>query len=151
MKIIRHALLIGLIVLGLSRAWGAETESSKKDLAQLQGEWSMASGIRGGQALPNEMLKNSRRVCKADETTVVIGGQLLMKARFTLDASKKPKTIDYQITDGTNAGKTQLGIYELEGDTVKFCFSAPGKERPTDLSSKAGDGRTVSVWNRDKK
>ena len=148
---IRDALLMGWIVLGISGAWGAEAESAKKDLAQLQGEWSMASGIRGGQALPNEMLKNSRRVCKADETTVVIGGQLLMKARFTLDASKKPKTIDYQITDGTNAGKTQLGIYELDGDTVKFCFAAPGKDRPTDFSSKAGDGGTLSVWNRDKK
>ena len=148
---IRDALLMGWIVLGISGAWGAEAESAKKDLAQLQGEWSMASGIRGGQALPNEMLKNSRRVCKADETTVVVGGQLLMKARFTLDSSKKPKSIDYQITDGPNAGKTQLGIYELDGDTVKFCFAAPGKDRPTDFSSKAGDGGTLSVWNRDKK
>ena len=151
MKTIRNALLIGLTVLVISQARGEDTEAAKKDLAQLQGEWSMATGGRDGQTLPDDMLKNSKRVCKGDETTVVVGGQLLMKAKFTLDPSKKPKSIDYRITGGPNAGKTQLGIYELDGDMVKFCFSTPGKDRPTDFTTKAGDGRTASVWKREKK
>ena len=151
MKTIRSALLIGLAALVNSRARGEDTEAAKKDLSQLQGEWSMASGSRDGQALPDDMLKNSKRVCKGDETTVVVGGQLLMKAKFTLDPSKKPKSIDYRITGGANAGKTQLGIYELDGDTLKFCFSTPGKDRPADFATKAGDGRTSSVWKREKK
>ena len=120
-------------------------------MAQLQGEWLMATAGGGGQALPSDMLKNSKRVCRGDETTVVVGGQLLMKAKFTLDPAKKPKSIDYRVTGGPNAGKTQLGIYELDGDTVKFCFSAPGKDRPTDFTTKASDGRTSSVWKRDKR
>lgn len=151
MKTIRNVLLIGLTALVISRAWGDDTEATKKDMAQLQGEWSMATAGGGGQNLPSDTLKNSKRVCKGDETTVVVGGQLLMKAKFTLDPSKKPKSIDYRVTAGPNAGKTQLGIYELDGDTVKFCFSAPGKDRPTDFTTKAGDGRTSSVWKRDKK
>ncbi len=151
MKTIRNALLIGLTALVISPARGEETEAAKKDLAQLQGEWAMTTGVRDGQSLPDEMLKNSKRSCKADETTVVVGGQLLMKTKFTLDPSKKPKSIDYQITGGGNAGKTQLGIYELDGATVKFCFSTPGKDRPTDFTTKVGDGRTSSVWKREKK
>jgi len=151
MKPIRSALLLALTALLISQAWGEETQAAKQDMAQLQGEWSMASAGGGGAALPSDMLKNSKRVCKGDETTVVVGGQLLMKAKFTLDPSKKPKSIDYQVTGGPNAGKTQLGVYELDGDTVKFCFSAPGKDRPTDFTTKAGDGRTSSVWKRDKK
>jgi len=111
----------------------------------------MVSGGRDGEPVPDETLKNSKRVCKGEETTVVIGGQLLMKATFSLDPSKQPNHINYKVTDGPNAGKTQLGIYELNGDTVKFCFSAPGKNRPTDFNTKAGDGRTTSVWKRDKK
>ena len=151
MKTIRNALLIGLTALVISQARGEDTDAAKKDLAQLQGEWTMATGSRDGQSLPDAMLKNSKRTCKGDETTVVIGGQLLMKTKFTLDPSKKPKCIDYQITGGANAGKTQLGIYELDGDTVKFCFSTPGKDRPTDFTTQAGDGRTSSVWKREKK
>ena len=151
MKTIRNALLIVLTALILSPARGEDAEAGKKDLAQLQGDWLMAAGDSGGQALPDDRVKNSKRVCKGDETTVVVGGQLLMKAKITLDPSQKPKNIDYLVTGGANAGKTQLGIYELDGDTVKFCFSAPGKDRPTDFTTKAGDGRTSSVWKRDKK
>ena len=148
---IRNALLIGLTALVISRAWADDTEAAKNDLAQLQGEWVMVSGNRDGQALSADMLKNSKRLCKNDETTVVVGGQLLMKAKFTLAPAEKPKGIDYRIIGGANAGKTQLGIYELDGDTVKFCFSPPGKDRPIDFATKAGDGRTSSVWKRDTK
>lgn len=110
-------------------------EVAKHDLAQLQGEWSLASGNAGGQDLPANLLKNSRRVCKGDETTVVVAGELLMKAKFILDPSKTPKAIDYKVTAGPNAGKSQLGIYELTGDSVKFCFAAPGKDRPKDFTN----------------
>jgi len=134
----------------LAPLFAAQTEAAKKDLAQLQGEWSMVSAGGGGQTMPSASIKNSKRVCKGDETTVIVGGQLLMKAKFILDPSTKPKSIDYQVTGGANTGKTQLGIYELEGDTVKFCFAAPGKARPEDFSTSPGDGRTSSVWNREK-
>ena len=73
-----------------------------------------------------------------------------MKAKITIDPSKKPKTIDYQMTDGFTKGKTQLGIYEVDGDTFKSCFGKPGTERPTEFTSKPGDGRTLSVWKREK-
>lgn len=143
--------MIGLAALVISHAWAEDTEAAKKDLAQLQGEWTMVSGSSGGMDLPKQMLKNSKRVCKGNETTVEVGGQLLMKAKFALDPSRKPKTIDYQVSEGRNAGKTQLGIYELDGDTVKFCFASPGGERPSDFTTAAGDGRTCSLWTREKK
>jgi uncharacterized protein (TIGR03067 family) len=47
------------------------------------------------------------------------------------------KTIDYTMTDGLTKGKTQLGIYELDKDTVKFCFASPGQDRPGDFSEGA--------------
>jgi len=91
-----------------------------------------------------------KRVCKGDETTTTMGGQMFLKAKITLDPSKKPKTIDYQMTDGFTKGKKQLGIYEVDGDTFKSCFGKPDAERPTDFTSKPGDGRTLSVWKREK-
>ena len=96
-------------------------------------------------------MKGSRRVAKEDQVTVTIQGQLFMKAKFTLDPATNPKAIDYAVSGGPHAGKTQLGIYELNGDKVKFCFSIPGQERPTAFTSKANDGRTVSVWKKEGK
>jgi uncharacterized protein (TIGR03067 family) len=100
--------------------------------------------------MPEAMRESAKRVCKEDETTVTVGGLLIMKAKFTIDPSRKPKTIDYQMIDGQTKGKKQLGIYQIEGDTVKFCFGSPGSERPPDFTSKPGDGRTLSVWKRKK-
>ena len=150
MKTLPTAFLIGLAAVAMSMAWAEDSEAIKKDRAQLQGEWSMMSGSADGSAMPDAMRETAMRVCKGDETKVTIGEQLLMKAKFTLDPSRKPKRIDYQMIDGPTKGKKQLGIYELEGDTVKFCFGSPGSERPPDFTSKPGDGRTLSVWKRKK-
>jgi uncharacterized protein (TIGR03067 family) len=119
--------------------------------APLDGEWSMVSGMANGQAMPAEMAKTGKRVAKDGETTITIGGQVYFKAKFTIDPAKKPSTIDYVMTEGPTKGKTHLGIYELTGDTVTFCFAAPGKDRPTEFSSKEGSERTLSVWKREKK
>jgi uncharacterized protein (TIGR03067 family) len=150
MKSIRNVLLIGLAAVALLPALADDSEAVKKDMAQLQGEWAMVSGTADGFPIPETMLPNSRRVLKGDELTATVGGQLVMKAKITIDPSRKPKTIDYQVIDGPTKGKTHLGIYELEGDTLKSCFAAPGAERPTDFTSKQGDKCTSTVWKRDK-
>jgi uncharacterized protein (TIGR03067 family) len=101
--------------------------------------------------LPHESVNGATRIARGIETTVMIAGRLFLKAKFTIEPTKKPKTIDYTMTGGPTKGKKQLGIYELAGDKVKFCFAAPGKARPTDFSTKEGSGRTLSVWKRAKK
>ena len=110
----------------------------------------MVSGSADGQPMPEEMRKQMKRVCKGDETTTTMGRQVFMKAKVIIDPSRKPKTIDYQMNEGFTKGKTQLGIYELDGDTFKSCFSAPGEERPKDFTTQPGDHRTLSVWKRNK-
>jgi uncharacterized protein (TIGR03067 family) len=144
------AFLVGLTAVSLSTSGAEENDAVKKDMARLQGEWSMVSGSADGQPMPEEMRRQMKRVCKGDETTTTLGGQLFLKAKITVDPSKNPKTIDYQMTDGLTKGKKQLGIYEVDGDLFKSCFGKPGAERPADFTSQPGDGRTVSVWKRDK-
>ena len=150
MKTIRTTLLIALAVTAISLAWAEGNEAIKKDIALLQGEWLMVSGTADGFPIPSDMIPNSRRVCKGDELTATVGGQLVMKAKITIDPSKKPKTIDYDVVDGPTKGRTHLGIYELDGDTLKSCFGAPGAERPTGFASKPGEKRTSTVWKRAK-
>jgi uncharacterized protein (TIGR03067 family) len=150
MKTIPIVSLIALTALTLARVCAEENEAVKKDMALLQGEWSMVSGSADGQPMPDEMRNQMKRVCKGDETTTTMGGQMFLKAKITIDPSKSPKTIDYEMTDGFTKGKKQLGIYEVDGDTFRSCFAKPGAERPTDFTSKPGDGRTLSVWKREK-
>ena len=123
-------------------------DAAKRDLALMQGEWTMVSGERGGMQMPANIVATGRRVCKDDQVTVNVGGMLIMKATFTVDASKSPRTIDYDVKDGPSKGKKQLGIYELNGDTLKFCFAEPDQPRPDSFETKAGDGRTLSVWKK---
>ncbi len=142
---------VSLIAFTVLLGADAPADAVKKDMAKLDGEWSMVSAERDGQAIPEEFAKTGKRVAKDGVTTVTFGDMLLMKAKFTINPSKKPKTIDYKITDGMEKGKTRLGIYELDGDTAKFCFGAPGDKRPTDFTAKEGSNRTLSVWKRTKK
>lgn len=105
MKSIRTTLLIALAVVIIPIVWAEENGVTKKDMSHLQGEWSMVSGTADGFSIPDAMLPNSKRVCKGDELTATVGGQLVMKAKITIDASKQPKTIDYDVIDGPTKGK----------------------------------------------
>ena len=145
----RSALTAATALLVLCVAAGAQ--DAKKEMAQLDGQWSMVSGEANGMSMPKEIVDTGKRVAKDGETTITIGGQVYFKARFGIDPTKKPKAIDYAMTEGPTKGKTHLGIYELDGDTVKFCFAAPGKDRPTEFTAKEGSQWTLSVWKRDKK
>ena len=129
----------------------AGDDPNQSDLAKLHGTWTMVSGERGGAALPDSMIKTGKRVCKDDEVTVEVGGMVIVHATVKLDATTNPKSIEYHVISEDPKGLVQLGIYEITGDTVKFCFANPDKERPTGFTTKAGSGWTSSVWKRNKK
>ena len=59
----------------------------------------MVSGLADGQPMPDQMLKQAKRVCQGDETTTTVAGKLFIKAKFTINPSQKPRTIDYEMTD----------------------------------------------------
>jgi uncharacterized protein (TIGR03067 family) len=147
----KSVLLVFALVVLIAVAHAAETKPAADDLARLQGEWLMVSGTSDGFAIPDFMARNFKRVCRDNVLTITNGEQLVMKAKIILNPTKAPKTIDYEVIDGPTKGKTHLGIYDLDGDTLKSCFAAPGQNRPTDFTSKSGDRRTASVWKRGEK
>jgi uncharacterized protein (TIGR03067 family) len=150
MHTVRKTLLVGLAALAALVAAAEDTDAAKKDLMQLQGTWTIVSAQRDGHALADDYVCDFKRVTKGDVTTITHKGQLYLKATFTLDPSKNPKTIDYSVTDGQSAGGSLLGIYELHGDTVKYCFANSDFGRPTDFVTKPDDSRSMSVWKREK-
>jgi uncharacterized protein (TIGR03067 family) len=149
MKRFTFSVFVALLFLSTTLTPAAESDQATKEvLKQLSGGWSMVSGSADGQEMPADMLKELKRSYNGNELTVTMAGQIFFKAKISIDPSKKPKTIDYEMIEGPTKGKRQLGVYELDGDTFKSCFAKPDQARPADF--KPGDGKTVSVWKRNK-
>lgn len=116
------------------------------DSSRLQGTWTMVSGAADGVPMPSTYLTSMKRVLSGNVLTVTRGGRMYFQATIRLDPSHTPKTIDYHMTAGFTTGAVQLGIYELTGDTVRFCFGAANAARPAEFRTVPGDGRTLSAW-----
>jgi|SRR4051812_20232348 uncharacterized protein (TIGR03067 family) len=108
----------------------------------LVGEWVPLSLVRDGQPLEEGLLKFGKRTATVDQVTVKFGAQVMVQARYDVDRSPRPMTMDYFL----KGGKTQLGIWELQDNRLTTCFAAPGQPRPTEFASVRGDGRTLTVW-----
>jgi uncharacterized protein (TIGR03067 family) len=130
--------------------WAAEDDTPQGSPTEWEGEWVMVSAVFNGGAMSQEMVKWCRRVTRGDITTVVAGPQVMLKARFRLDASTNPGGVEYLNLAGTHARKPQSGIFERRGPLLKVCVAPPKKPRPIEFSSTSGDGHSYTVWRLDK-
>ena len=74
-----------------------------------------------------------------DKYHQTFGGTVNERGTIKLDRTKKPMMIDLIIAEGQDAGKTQLGIIEVSGDTVRAILDTPGLgKRPPDFTAKEG-------------
>jgi uncharacterized protein (TIGR03067 family) len=129
----------------------ADDDANKKDMEKLQGDWAAVSMVRDGMNIPRDDAQSFFRTVKGDKSTVFRYDDVVNKGTFTIDATKKPKTMDF-FPEGTNdKTKASLGIYEFDGEKLKICFAQPGKERPTEFTSKEGSGHALTVWERERK
>lgn len=122
------------------------TVQDTAEMQRLQGEWTMLCGNMDGQPMPDAFAAGGRRVVDGDRVTVRFGGDVFLDATIRIDSRTLPKAVDYTFTAGPNPGKLQLGVYELDGDLLRVCSAPPGKARPTEVSTSAGDMRTYSEW-----
>jgi uncharacterized protein (TIGR03067 family) len=148
----RLAVTMIIAVCLLSGADAPKTDAPKKEAASdvkaLQGTWRLQSGEADGAAIARKDLRGGRLVIKGDGYTVTLPGKGTVTGTEKLDPAKEPKTIDITDSSGANKGKTCLGIYELKGDEFRVAFAPPGKDRPTEFSTKADSGSWVHVWKR---
>jgi uncharacterized protein (TIGR03067 family) len=115
----------------------------------IDGEWAMVSAVLNGTPLAPEMVKYCTRITRGGVTKIIAGGNTMLDASFTLDPALGH--IDYVNRSGKQNGKSQAGIYELTGHSLRICTAAPGKPRPTDFTSVKGDGRSFTEWQRAKR
>lgn len=64
-----------------------------------------------------------------------INGDVVERGTFKIDETKKPMQVDLMISEGQDAGKTQIGVFELSGGIVKVKVANAGETtRPTDFA-----------------
>jgi len=110
---------------------------AKTDQAKLQGTWTSD-------------LNSETHVLKISKETFSFtfeqgGEKKNVTGTFKVDPTKKPKQMDMKVTGGTIdkfKDKTAHIIYELDGDTLKWCANEPGKEgRAEEFPDKEGGGK----------
>jgi uncharacterized protein (TIGR03067 family) len=130
----------------------ANEKTVAKELQAFKGTWRLNSKEEDGKKFSEEEIKDI--IGTGDglgRFSVRRGDKILGEANVKLDPTKKPKRIDVSFTEGMHKGQTVLGIYEIESDAFRVCIARVGDERPAEFSAKAGSGRTLVVYKREKK
>jgi uncharacterized protein (TIGR03067 family) len=142
---------LGPVVSGGTGTRADDKVDLEKEFKKFQGIWTFESVEAGGKKAPADQLKGATITFAADKFTVKKGDEVIQVGTQKLDPSRSPKTIDVRMTEGLNKGAVMLGIYEIDGDTLKVCFDEEGKQRPTEFKSPAGSATFVNVHKRAKK
>jgi len=142
---------VGFAASSGSGALADDKADLEKEVKKFQGAWTIESSVTGGKELPAGELKEFILTFEGDKHTLKKGDDVFQVGTQKIDPSKSPKTIDVTMTEGVNKGAVMLGIYEIDGDTLKVCFDPQGKKRSTEFKSTPGSGDFVNVHKRVKK
>jgi RNA polymerase sigma-70 factor (ECF subfamily) len=127
----------------------AADDKPKADNDKLDGSWVAESREHGGKKMSEELVRKCKVVISGDKITLVglTNGSKEdgIEGTFKLDPAGKPKAIDIRFPDWVDV----VGIYELDGDSLKLCIvESAGNNRPTEF--KGTGKRFLMVLKRSK-
>jgi uncharacterized protein (TIGR03067 family) len=118
-------------LLVLVSAWADDKEeASKKEQEKFQGEWKLVS--------QEDILLKINGV-----EYVFTAGEMKEKGKMKFNPATKPAQVDVDITEGTDSGKKQVGIYEMKDETFKLCFAKAGETKRPEKFEAADDGSII--------
>lgn len=145
-------LLITFLLLACSGSPRVSPEDGiARELKAMAGSWRPIFTENNGYKSSEGDLTGILWIRDADgKWTARRGGKAVVEwAVKNIDPTQNPKTIDIEVAAGAYKGVVYLGIYELDGDTLRICFALPDKpERPTDFSAAKGTVRALSEFKR---
>jgi uncharacterized protein (TIGR03067 family) len=152
MRMLVPVVIASLATIGLAAAVFADDAADKKDKEKLQGSWAAVSGEKEGKEDPEA--KEHTLVFQGDKFSIKRGDKVFVQGTFKIDASKSPKTMDIEISEGPDnvKNKKAQAIYSLDGDDLTWCVAEPGSgERPEKLATKEGVTHMLVKLKREKK
>jgi uncharacterized protein (TIGR03067 family) len=130
---------------GVSRA---DDTPAQKELARLQGTWYSLSTEEDGKPTSG-VDKTDLHIIKGNQVTARKGDKEISTAEITLEPGAKPGKVTIQMKTGANKGKTWVGIYELDGDRLRWCGCWKDDNRPpAAFETRKGDQYFLRVMKR---
>jgi uncharacterized protein (TIGR03067 family) len=152
-------------------------QQAKDDGQKLQGTWVLTELVVGGVKVPDKEIRGTRFVFEGTKLTIVpsIHEEMLTASLWTfailskfpvipetdsvvdrrtftvkLDPAQKPAAVDLTALDGDAKGAVSPGIYEIKGDTLRWCQSDDEKntQRPKTFESPAKSRIYVFTFKR---
>ena len=138
-------------ILAHAAAGDAKDSAIQKDRKQIAGTWKAVSVEVNGNKLSDDDARKIRVINKTDGTWILQSEEKeVCRGTSTIDPTKKPKALDFTITEGDGKDNMHLAIYELGDKTRRMCFAPPGKDRPTEFATVAGSEHILVVFEREK-
>jgi uncharacterized protein (TIGR03067 family) len=147
MKAHMPVVVVALCLLARSAAHAAG-EVPRDDDAALCGAWACTAAVVDGKPLSDAVVKELRLTIDPHRYRTERGGEVLFDSTYRIDPSKRPRQIEMTATEGDAAGQPALGIYALEGDTLRMCYVMPGGARPKTFESAPGSKAFLVTWKR---
>ena len=133
-----YTLAFCVVAFAYCQAFAGEAEDVKK----LQGKWEIVELIAYGKKVDFNTIKGTKFIFAGNVLTIQPATDKLEEFEkrtftFKLTPTKQPAEVDLTLTDGKDKGLTSPGIYELKGDTLRWCQSDATKapERPKSFAS----------------
>jgi uncharacterized protein (TIGR03067 family) len=128
-------LLLALVGVG---ALAGDADDAKK----LQGAWEVVELIQFGKKVDASAIKGTKFIFKDGTLSIEPANDKsdeFLKRTFAvkLHPAKSPAEVELKALDGEHKGTESPGIYELKGDTLRWCQSDSPKaaERPKEFAS----------------
>lgn len=100
---------------------------------EIDGTWELQKSMEGGGKWVDETAAKFVAVRRDGIQTITKDGTLFSRRRFSVDLSSSPKSVDLDdLEDAEKKIGRTLGIYELEGDTLKLALPSDPSKRSTD-------------------
>jgi uncharacterized protein (TIGR03067 family) len=109
-------------------------DTDKSEQKALAGTWQPEKAELAGSVWAETLLKTIVLKLEGENYQVSVAGKL-DKGQCSYDASAAPKRLTIRGTEGPNAGKTFLCIYEHDGDALRVCYDLSGKQFPTEFAT----------------
>lgn len=142
MRAVVKFVALGCLLAVIAPSLAEEVKKAKKEW---EGTWECESRVVNGK---KQDPKGWVLVHTGTTYTLKKGDKVISEGTSKVDPKAKPHTIDTTGSIGKYKDKTALGIYEINGDTMKLCISLSGTERPKTFASEEGSGTLLETWKR---
>jgi uncharacterized protein (TIGR03067 family) len=116
-------------------------------LRSMEGKWAFQSLEIEGQKMPAGMLGASCLLIDGDRFRME-SPEADYDGTFQIDVEQTPHHIDIDFVEGPEAGNRCEGLFELDGDRVRFCLALGGAKRPAAFVTSPGSGHALEELTR---